>query len=378
MKREEIIQEMQYALTHIKETVREKKAAGIKVIGCGPVFVPDELVIAAGAFPVGIWGAEKLDLLAAAEYYPPFACSVVQSITELSARGVYRDVDAVMLTSLCDTLKCMTQTIQLSAPELKPIFIKHPQNYRLECAVEYMVREFTRAKEQIEEITGTAITEEALREAIELCNRDRDATMRFTKLLAEKPGIVTNRERHDIIKSRLYMDRARHLELIEALNRELEAAQTPQFKGIRLYVCGVMLEPAELLDILDEQGFAIVGDELAQESRQLRYRIPEGLSQIERLARQVQQIRGEAFLYDPKKERDDVVVEECRASGAEAVLFSTMKFCDTDEYDYPWIKAAVEGAGLPILNLEIEQVMQSFGGVQTRLQAFGEKIRGGR
>ena len=378
MKRTEIIQEMQYALAHIRETVRAKKAAGVKVIGCGPVFVPDELVIAAGAFPVGVWGAEKLGLPEAAEYYPPFACSVVQSITELSARGMYRELDGIMLTSLCDTLKCLTQTVQLSAPELKPIFIKHPQNYRLECAVEYMVREFTRAKEQIEELTGTVITEKALEQAIALCERDREATARFTELLAEKPGILTNRQRHDVIKSRLYMDRQRHLELVEALNRELEAAPAPEFRGVRLYACGVMLEPAEILDILDEQGFALVGDELAQETRQLRYRIPEGTSQIERLARQIQQIRGEAFLYDPKKERCDVVVEACRAAGAEAVLFSTMKFCDTDEYDYPWVKAAAEAAGLPVLNLEIEQVMQSFGGIHTRLQAFGEKIRGRR
>ncbi|WP_251447270.1 2-hydroxyacyl-CoA dehydratase subunit D [Vermiculatibacterium agrestimuris] len=378
MKRTEIIQEMQYALAHIRETVRAKKAAGVKVIGCGPVFVPDELVIAAGAFPVGVWGAEKLELYEAAEYYPPFACSVVQSITELSARGMYRELDGIMLTSLCDTLKCLTQTVQLSAPELKPIFIKHPQNYRLECAVEYMVREFTRAKEQIEELTGMVITEKALEQAIALCERDREATARFTELLAEKPGILTNRQRHDVIKSRLYMDRQRHLELVEALNRELEAAPAPEFRGVRLYACGVMLEPAEILDILDEQGFALVGDELAQETRQLRYRIPEGTSQIERLARQIQQIRGEAFLYDPKKERCDVVVEACRAAGAEAVLFSTMKFCDTDEYDYPWVKAAAEAAGLPVLNLEIEQVMQSFGGIHTRLQAFGEKIRGRR
>ena len=81
----------------------------------------------------------------------------------------------------------------------------------------------------------------------------------------------------------------------------------------------------ELLDILDELGYAIVGDELLQESRQFRYRVPEGLGQLERLARQVQNIRGEAFLYDPQKERDDVVAEECRACGAEAVLFALIE-----------------------------------------------------
>ena len=375
MEKSEIIREMQHAVAHIRETIHEKKQEGKKVIGCAPIFVPEELVIASGAFPVGIWGGQKVSLSGSQEYFPPFACSVVQSITELSMKGTYDDVDAIMLTSLCDTLKCMSQTIQLSAPKLQPIFIKHPQNYRLECAVEYMVKELNRVKEELEEVTGNKITEESLKQAIELCNRDRRALLRFKKLLAEKPGILTNHERHDVIKSRLYMDRERHAQLMEELNEKLEEEPVPAFDGIRLYVCGVMMEPVELLDILDEFGFAIVGDELVQESRQFRYMVPEGLSQVERLARQIQQIRGEAFLYDPKKERDDVIAEECKDVRADAVLFSLMKFCDTDEYDYPWVRDAVQAMGLPILNLEIEQIMQSFEGARTRLQAYAEQIK---
>ena len=378
MEKAEIIREMQDAVTHISETVHRKKAEGRKVVGCAPIFTPEELVIASGAFPVGIWGGQKVSLSRSQEYFPPFACSVVQSITELSMAGVYDEVDAVLLTFLCDTLKCMSQTIQLSAPKLRPIFVKHPQNYRLECAVEYMVKELARVKEELEEVTGARMTEEALREAISLCNRDREELMRFTRILAQKPGILTNHQRHDVIKSRLYMERSRHLELMRELNGILEAEAAPEFHGIRLYVCGVMLEPVELLDILDELGYAIVGDELLQESRQFRYRVPEGLGQLERLARQIQNIRGEAFLYDPRKERDDVVAEECRACGAEAVLFALMKFCDTDEYDYPWVRDAVQAAGLPILNLEIEQIMQSFEGARTRLQAYAEQIESRR
>ena len=374
MKIHDILDEMQYALTHIEETVNSKKRSGSKVIGCAPIFVPEELVIASGAFPVGVWGAEKVILSEAMEYYPPFACSVVQSITELSARGKYDALDAILLTSLCDTLKCMSQTIHLSAPKLRTIFVKHPQNYRLECAVEYMVKEFTRVKEELEDVTGKVITSEAIRKAISLCNEDREALLKFTNLLAVKPGILTNRERHAVIKSRLYMDRVRHLELMRELNSLLEEYHSPVFEGIRLYVCGIMLEPLELLDILDEYGFTIVGDELAQESRQFRYKIPEGLDQIERFARQIQQIRGEAFFYDPVKERDDIVINECKNCGAQAVLFASMKFCDTDEYDYPWIRQAIKKIGLPILNLEIEETMQSFEGVRTRIQAFSEQI----
>ena len=39
---------------------------------------------------------------------------------------------------------------------------------------------------------------------------------------------------------------------------------------------------------------------------------------------------------------------------------------------------AVQAAGLPILNLEIEQIMQSFEGARNRLQAYAEQIESRR
>lgn len=67
----EILREMEYAVTHIRERVLDEKARGHKVIGCLPILIPEELVHASGAFPVGIWGAERLPIVRAAEYYPP-------------------------------------------------------------------------------------------------------------------------------------------------------------------------------------------------------------------------------------------------------------------------------------------------------------------
>ena len=52
---------------------------------------------------MGIWGAERLPIVRAAEYYPPYACSVVQSITELAIAGAYDGLDGVLISCLCDT-----------------------------------------------------------------------------------------------------------------------------------------------------------------------------------------------------------------------------------------------------------------------------------
>ena len=155
----EILREMEYAVTHIRERVLDEKARGHKVIGCLPILIPEELVHASGAFPVGIWGAERLPIVRAAEYYPPYACSVVQSITELAIAGAYDGLDGVLISCLCDTLKCVTQSFPLTCPSVKPIFVKHPQNHRLEGAVTYFIRDLEGVRAQLETLTGRQITE---------------------------------------------------------------------------------------------------------------------------------------------------------------------------------------------------------------------------
>ena len=135
MEKAEIIREMQDAVTHISETVHRKKAEGRKVVGCAPIFTPEELVIASGAFPGGHLGrAEGYPCPGHRNIFRRLPAPSCSPSRRLSMAGVYDEVDAVLLTFLCDTLKCMSQTIQLSAPKLRPIFVKHPQNYRLECA----------------------------------------------------------------------------------------------------------------------------------------------------------------------------------------------------------------------------------------------------
>ena len=370
----EILREMEYAVTHIRERVLDEKARGHKVIGCLPILIPEELVHASGAFPVGIWGAERLPIVRAAEYSPPYACSVVQSITELAIAGAYDGLDGVLISCLCDTLKCVTQSFPLTCPSVKPIFVKHPQNHRLEGAVTYFIRELEGVRAQLETLTGRQITEEALCQSIEIYNENRKEMIAFARLLAEKPGLLTCRERHTVIKARYFMRKEEHTRLMRELNGMLCASTAPSFEGIKVYVSGVMLEPSHILDVMDELGYTIVGDELAHESRQFNHLVPEALSQLERLARQVQTYEGEAFLYDPRKTRGERVARAAKEAGADAVLFALMKFCDTDEYDLPWVRCAAQEADLPFLHLELEQTMQSAEPLRTRLQAFAEQL----
>ena len=298
----EIYEKMLYANEHIHETVIKAKQANKKVIGVAPVFIPVELIHAAGMFPIGCWGGQA-QLANAPTYLPSFACSIVQEMIELGARGIYDDLDGMIISCACDTLKCAGQNLAKILTKTKMIYCRYPQHNSTPAGKEFFMGELFNTKAKLEEIAGKEITNEALYNSIELYNENRLALQEFASITAQKPGIISNEMRHNIIKSRLYMDIEEHTELTKALNIELKKADYKSFNGKKIFVAGIMSEPASILKVFDELNLSIIGDELAYGTQQFQTLIPEGLDQIERLAEQWANTKNTVFTLDIGKQR---------------------------------------------------------------------------
>ncbi len=360
-------------LEHIPETAAALKASGKKLVGVTPIYAPEEIIYAAGMQPFGCWGGQ-VDIAKATAYLPPFACSIIQAITELAMNGSYNVLDAILMSVPCDSLKCTTQNLKSACPQLPQMICVYPQNNKLESSVAYAVKQFERVQRFMEELSGNQITEDALNRAIDVYNENRQALLDFTDLCAQKPGLVSAQNRHAVIKSRLYMDKAEHTALVKELNAALAEAPAPKGPFQKVVLAGIMAEPNVFLEVFDSLGFAIVGDELAQESRQFRTLAPAAPTGLERLARQWQNVTGECLVADPAKTRTKLIVELAQKTKADAVVFVQLKFCDPDEFDWPWVKQALDAAGIPSLNVEIDQQSISAGQNLTRLQAFQELL----
>lgn len=372
-RQEEILARMAYVTSHIPEAVRQQKDAGKKVIGIMPVYAPEELVHAAGMFPVGCWGG-RASVSKATRYLPPFACSIMQSVTEFAMSGVYDSLDGMLMSGPCDTLKCVTQNWLAACPQVPSAVVIYPNNHRLDCGVTYLEQELEKVKAFLERIGGAAITERSLRRSIDIYNENREALRQFTELVSMRPGCISAKARHAVMKSRYFMWKEEHTELVLALNEELKEYPEDTWKGRRIVLAGLMAEPDSLLELIDELGMAVVGDELAQESRQIRTLVPQGEGGIHRLALQWKNRKGCTFLYDPDKKRAELLADLAEGTQADGVVLCLMKFCDPEEFDVPWLKKALDAVHVPMLNLELELNTGSFEQARTRLQAFREQM----
>ena len=348
-----------------------KKETGKGAVGIMPVYCPEEIVHAAGYLPIGMWGAQKKQISKARTYLPPFACSIMQSVMELQLEGVYDDLDAVIFSVPCDTLKCMSQKWNRPVPA---IVFTHPQNRKIakDAANVFAREEFNIVKEKLEDILDVHISNKAIKNSIAVYNENRAACREFSDVAAEYAAVVTPSDRHAVIKARWFMEKSRHTALVKELIAALKAEPSPEFKGKKIIVTGIQVEPYDVLDIFQENGFAIVADDLAQETRNFRQDVPDDDDALMALARAWNEFDGCSLATDANKPKGQMIIDAVKKYGADAVVVCMMKFCDPEEFDYPILLQEFEAAGVKNLYIEVDQESTAFEQVKTRIQTFAE------
>lgn len=348
-----------------------KKETGKGAVGIMPVYCPEEIVYAAGYLPIGMWGAQKKQISKARTYLPPFACSIMQSVMELQLEGVYDDLEAVIFSVPCDTLKCMSQKWNRPVPA---IVFTHPQNRKIakDAANVFAREEFNIVKEKLEDILDVHISNKAIKNSIAVYNENRAACREFSDVAAEYAAVVTPSDRHAVIKARWFMEKSRHTALVKELIAALKAEPAPEFKGKKIIVTGIQVEPYDVLDIFQENGFAIVADDLAQETRNFRQDVPDDDDALMALARAWNEFDGCSLATDANKPKGQMIIDAVKKYGADAVVVCMMKFCDPEEFDYPILLQEFEAAGVKNLYIEIDQESTAFEQVKTRIQTFAE------
>lgn len=366
-----LLKELGETAAHPGKMLQKHLAGGKKVIGCFPLYTPEELVHAAGFVPMGLWGGQ-VNPAHAGRYNPIFTCSVMRSCLEYGMTGVYKGLSAVLMPMLCDTFRGMSAGWRFGVKGLPLIAFIHPQN-RADCgAPEFMRAEYQTVRDRLEAVAGTAITDEALEKAIGVYNEHSAVMMEFAAAANDHLDVITPVVRHSVYKSAHFMPKDEHAKLVRAVVGELAKLPAYEWKGKKVVLSGLMCEPDSLLAIFSENNIAVTGDDLAQESRQYRTPIPAGGSPMERLAKQWFDRRGCSTVHEPGATRGSMLADMAKATGASGIVLCLMRFCDVEEYEYPLIREVAEAAGLHCLCLEMDQSTTDNGQSRTKIQSFAE------
>lgn len=370
----EILYELKNVASNPKTQLQKQLTEGKKVIGCMPYFCPEELIYAAGMIPFGIWGAET-QVSEAKRYWPPFICSILQTVLELGIRGDYNDLSAVMIPALCDSLKGMEANWRSAIKSVPVIPVAHAQNRKTEAGILFTASQYQKIRKQLEEISGHPISDADIKSAIDVYNDRRVLMRRFIEAVSLRPGLIKPSMRNAIFKSSYFLSVTEHASKVRELLALIEEVPITPYTGPRVVTSGIIADNSGLLNIFDDLNIDIIDDEVTHESLRFRTDVPVTDDPIVGLAQQVGLIEGCSVLYDLGKNRAIMLIDLVKKSGADGVVLVQTKFCDPEEYDYVPIKRMLDNAAIRNLLVEIDQQTTNVEQIRTKIETFCEIIR---
>ena len=360
----EILKKFEAVAADPKGQKEKYLAAGKKVVLTAPVYTPEEIIHSMGLVPMAAWGAD-MEINEAKKYFPAFICSIMQSILELGMNGTYDGVSAIVIPSLCDSLKVLGENWKYGVPSIPFVPMTYPQNRKPSYGAAFTKAGYERVIADLIKATGGSFDDAALKNSIEVYNAHNKVMRKLAKVLADHPE-VTAMQRSAVYKSAGFMLKEEHTALVEELIACLESAPAGEEKT-RIYVSGILADSPSLLEIFDENGFTIAGDDVAAESRQYRTDAPAMETGLDSLAVKFCAMDNCSVLYDIEKKRVHMIVDEARSCGAKGVVVVLTKFCDPEEFD-------CDAAELPCLLIEVDRQMTNYEQARTMLEGFKDML----
>ncbi len=366
----------------IKE-LQDAKAQGKKVIGTFCVFVPEEIVLAAGGVQVGLCAGAEAGKDAAEKVLPRNTCALIKSFVgfKLSRLCPYiESCDLVVGETTCDGKKKAYEIFS----DYAPVYVMEIPQMKNACDRELWRAEVLRFKDKVEEITGKSITAPGLSEAIRLVNGRRRVLQRLNRLRAADPAPISGRDALLINQISFYDDPVRFTEKIGRLCDELEE-QVEAGKGIapkdapRLMLsgCPMAVPNWKLPYVIESSGAVIVGEESCIGTRNTRDLVDESGESLDELLNAIvdRYMRIDCACFTPNTERMDNIVSMARDLKADGVIHYGLSFCQPYSIEAFKVEKALKAADIPMLSIETDYGMEDVEQLKTRVEAFVEMVR---
>ena len=251
---------------HFK-AAREWKAAepGRKVVGFMPVYVPREIIHAAGMLPLGITGGgDQMEVIHGDAYYQSYICRIPRSTIELGVSGRLDFVDGMLFPSICDVIRNLSGMWKLMFPNVYTRYFDVPQNYIDDIGGNYYTQELAELVEGLEELGGRKITEEQLRNSIALYNENRALVREVYDFRSKQPWKAPAADVYLLVRAGYVLPVEEHNKMIREWLTESEKVDRPLRDNCRVIVAGLFCEqpPLNLIKSLELAGCYVVDDDL--------------------------------------------------------------------------------------------------------------------
>ena len=362
--------------------VQEWKAAekGRKVIGYMPVYVPREIIHAAGMLPVGILGGgDQLEVIQGDAFYQSYICRIPRSTIELGLTGRLDVLDGMLFPSICDVIRNLSGMWQLMFKDKYVRYFDVPQNYARDIGGSYYVNELRHLLADLEKLSGKQIRPDDLWRSIEVYNENRKAIQELYRYRAKHPWKTPSPDVYLVIRAGMVLPVEDHTKLIREYLTAVEQEEQVMRDNCRVVVSGVFCEqpPLNLIRSIEMAGCYIVDDDFMLITRWLLEDVPTSGDPLQNLADGFLNYSNEtAAKYVPvNSDKGQYLVQAVRENQAEGVIFAAPSFCDPALLDRPMLQNCLAEENIPYTAFKYAENSGQMQPIREQAGTFADSIK---
>ena len=353
------------------------KAEGRPIVGIMCEYTPRELIMAAGGVPVCLCGGDAAMIPAAEEHLPANLCPLIKSTYGYlvqKANPFLEMVDLIVGETTCDGKKKM---FELMGEQREMYVLELPQKENDPDARRHWVAELHKLKAGLEARFGVDITEQKMRDAIAVMNRERALRRELAGLMRAEAPPVTGRQLIGLKSSisGLDADLAQYEKALEVFGGKTGFPDMAQ--KVRVLMTGVpMPHGAErVLDIIEDHGGLVVCMENCTGLKPI-------LEDVDETAADPIEAIADKYLHLPCSvmTHNNARLDSLRALAgeyrAECIIELVWQACLTYDVESFRVKRLAETElGIPYLRIETDYAPSDSARIAVRVEALYETIR---
>ena len=361
--------------------VKELKDAGKNVVGTYCTYTPNEVIYAAGAYPVSLCASNEETIPDAERHLPKNLCPLIKAsygfaLTDKCPYMYFSDL--IIGETTCDGKKKMYELLG----NLKDTYIMNlPNSQNSSYSLELWKGEIKALIKKLEEKFNVTITEEKLKESIRLCNEEREVLRELYSLGKLVPPPISGYGIYKVLDgAKFTFDKAEQnkniREMVEELKKVHENGESKiPVTAPRILITGCPMGGVidKIVKPLEELGAVVVGYESCSGMKNLEEPVREDIDPIDALAQKYLNIP--CSVMTPNKGREELLKKSIEDYKVDGVIEVILQACHTYNIESYNIKQLVmKDKKIPYLALETDYSASDSGQVKIRMEAFLELL----
>ena len=360
-------------------TVKEIKESGTPVVGAYCTYFPQEIAMAAGAAPIGLCSMSDEPISEAEKDLPANLCPLIKSsygFAKSDKCPYFHFSDVVVGETTCDGKKKMYELMA----DFKELYLMKLPNSQDEEGRKLWRSEVVKIINYLSDRFGTEITEEKLRAAVNLKNREREAQRKLSEVMMHDPAPITGLDLFNTVYGSTFnFDKD---ELVESLISLTDRIEDEYIKGnmldkrARILITGCPMGSGTLKAVkaIEDNGGVVVCYENCSGYKNFDELVDEdGDDIIGAIADRYLNIG--CSVMTPNGSRYKLLDKLIDQYNVDGVIDMSLTACLTYNIESKSIeKFVTEKKGIPYLSVETDYSQADVGQLNTRITAFLEML----